>query len=145
MPFQQRTNTSCYLAIPTHGFTVVLSVFGGTPPAKPLKCKSVSNRLGARFRQRPRTLSGPVESLGFPAPEFVWCCRTSSRRHFLSSHSALPFVTEFRFCSGLASAIKNPASIPVSRVGKSLSDSFTCLPLSYRGYTQPDVFGLPID
>src|SRR5256885_16995353 len=52
MPFQQRTNTSCYLAIPTHGFTVVLSVFWGTPPAKPLKCKSVSNRLGARFRQR---------------------------------------------------------------------------------------------
>src|ERR1035437_3251263 len=52
MPFQQRTNTSCYLAIPTHGFTVVLSVFRGTPPAKPLKCKSVSNCLGARFRQR---------------------------------------------------------------------------------------------
>src|ERR1700758_617052 len=52
MPFQQRTNASCYLAIPTHGFTVVLSVFWGTPPAKPLKCKSVSNRLGARFRQR---------------------------------------------------------------------------------------------
>src|SRR5882672_9156036 len=25
---------------------------GGKPPAKPLKCKSVSNRLGARFRQR---------------------------------------------------------------------------------------------
>jgi hypothetical protein len=39
MPFQQRTNTSCYLAIPTRGFTAVLSVFGGTPPAKPLKCK----------------------------------------------------------------------------------------------------------
>ena len=50
MPFQQRTNTSCYLAIPTHGFTVVLSVFRGTPPAKPLKCKSVSIRLGARIR-----------------------------------------------------------------------------------------------
>ena len=28
LPFQQRTNTSCYLAIPTHGFTVALSVFG---------------------------------------------------------------------------------------------------------------------
>src|SRR5882724_498494 len=52
MPFQQRTNTSCYLAIPTHGFTVVLSVFRGTPPAKPLICQSVSNRLGVRFRQR---------------------------------------------------------------------------------------------
>ena len=50
MPFQQRTNTSCYLAIPTHGFTVVLSVFWGTPPPKPLNCKSVSNRLGARNR-----------------------------------------------------------------------------------------------
>ena len=50
MPFQQRTNTSCYLAIPTHGFTVVLSVFRGTPPAKPLNCKSVSNRFGARIR-----------------------------------------------------------------------------------------------
>jgi hypothetical protein len=39
--FQQRTNTSCQLALPTHGFTVVLSVFGGTPPAKPLNlnCK----------------------------------------------------------------------------------------------------------
>src|SRR5215510_5474612 len=50
MPFQQRTNTSCYLAIPTHGFTVALSVFWGTPPPKPLNCKSVSNCLGARIR-----------------------------------------------------------------------------------------------
>jgi len=51
VPFQQRTNTSCYLIeIPTHGFTVVLSVFRGTPPAKPLNCKSVSNRFGARNR-----------------------------------------------------------------------------------------------
>ena len=46
-PFQQRTNTSCYLAIPTHGFTVVLSVFWGTPPAKPLKCKIRPNSSGA--------------------------------------------------------------------------------------------------
>jgi hypothetical protein len=36
---QQRTNTSCQLALPTHGFTVVLSVFGGTPLLKPLNCK----------------------------------------------------------------------------------------------------------
>ena len=47
MPFQQRTNTSCYLAIPTHGFTVVLSVFRGTPPAKPLDCKIRPNSSGA--------------------------------------------------------------------------------------------------
>ena len=44
-PFQQRTNTSCYLAIPTHGFTVVLSVFGGTPSTKPLRLNS-KIRLG---------------------------------------------------------------------------------------------------
>ncbi len=54
-PFQQRTNTSCYLGeIPTHGFTVVLSVFGGTPPAKPLKCK-------IRF-----ALSGPALDRSWP-------------------------------------------------------------------------------
>ena len=39
MLFQQRTNTSCYLAIPTRGFTAALSVFRGTPPAKPLGYK----------------------------------------------------------------------------------------------------------
>jgi hypothetical protein len=39
MPFQQRTNTSCYLAIPTRGFTAAVSVFRGTPPPKPLSCK----------------------------------------------------------------------------------------------------------
>ncbi len=52
MPFQQRTNTSCYLAIPTHGFTVVLSVFRGTPPAKPLDCKIRLKSSGAH-RWRP--------------------------------------------------------------------------------------------
>ena len=34
-------------AIPTRGFTAAVSVFMGTPPAKPLICKSVSNHLGA--------------------------------------------------------------------------------------------------
>src|SRR4051794_11152520 len=106
MPFQQRTNTSCYLAIPTHGFTVVLSVFWGTPPAKPLKCKSVSIVSARDFAsdgQRP-----PVESLGFPAPQFVWCYRTSSRRHFPSTHSALPCVIKFHFCFGSAWVNKKP-------------------------------------
>jgi hypothetical protein len=32
---------------PTRGFTAAVSVFMGTPPAKPLICKSVSNPLGA--------------------------------------------------------------------------------------------------
>src|SRR6185503_5311991 len=37
-------------SIPARGFTAAVSVFGGTPPPKPLKCKSISNRLGARNR-----------------------------------------------------------------------------------------------
>jgi hypothetical protein len=32
---------------PTRGFTAAVSVFMGTPPAKPLNCKSVSNHRGA--------------------------------------------------------------------------------------------------
>src|SRR6266404_5989800 len=42
-----KEHTSCYLAIPTHGFTVVLWVFWGTPPAKPLDCKIRPNSSGA--------------------------------------------------------------------------------------------------
>ena len=34
-------------SIPTRGFTAAVSVFIGTPPAKPLKCKVCSNHLGA--------------------------------------------------------------------------------------------------
>ena len=37
-------------SIPARGFTAAVSVFRGTPPPKPLNCKSVSNRLGARSR-----------------------------------------------------------------------------------------------
>src|ERR1043166_5747789 len=110
MPFQQRTNTSCYLAIPTHGFTVVLAVFRGTPPAKPLKCKSVSNRLGARFRQRWTESTG-----GKPRLSCAWV------RLVLSDI----IKTSFSFCSQCFAfrchrvQIKNPASVTVSRVGKS--------------------------
>jgi len=34
-------------SIPTRGFTAAVSVFMGTPPAKPLICKSLSIHLGA--------------------------------------------------------------------------------------------------
>jgi hypothetical protein len=34
-------------SIPARGFTAAVSVFRGTPPPKPLICKSVSNHLGA--------------------------------------------------------------------------------------------------
>ena len=37
-----------HLAMPTRGFTADVSVFGGTPPTKPLKCKSVRHHRAAR-------------------------------------------------------------------------------------------------
>ena len=77
-------------SIPARGFTAAVSVFGGTPPPKPLKCKSVSNRLGARVFARDGQ-TPPVESLGFPAPEFVWHCLTSSRRQFVIVHRLFTF------------------------------------------------------
>ena len=39
-------------SIPARGFTAAVSVFRGTPPPKPLKCKSVANHFGARLRSR---------------------------------------------------------------------------------------------
>jgi hypothetical protein len=90
VPFQQRTNTSCYLIeIPTHGFTVVLSVFRGTPPAKPLNCKSVSNRLGARIRSAWAYHTGGTQFV--PALQFVWHYQTSPGRHFIVVHRHFTF------------------------------------------------------
>jgi hypothetical protein len=39
-------------SIPARGFTAAVSVFRGTPPPKPLICKSVPNHSGARIRSR---------------------------------------------------------------------------------------------
>jgi hypothetical protein len=47
-----KLHTSCQLALPTRGFTAAVSVFMGTPPPKPLKCKSVLIRSGADVRSR---------------------------------------------------------------------------------------------
>jgi len=39
-------------SIPARGFTAAVSVFMGTPPPKPLNCKSVSNHRGALMSDR---------------------------------------------------------------------------------------------
>ena len=102
LPFQQRTNTSCYLAIPTHGFTVVLSVFWGTPPAKPLKCKSVSNRLGARFRQRWTESTGGKPRLSCASIRLVLSDIIKTSFSFYSQRSAFRYQVSllFQFCMG---------------------------------------------
>ena len=39
-------------SIPTRGFTAAVSVFGGTPPPKPLECKFWLSTMGALFCNR---------------------------------------------------------------------------------------------
>jgi hypothetical protein len=113
MPFEQRTNTSCYLAIPTHGFTVVLSVFWAHLLRSPLTVKSRlihPARLLATCGQSP-----PAENLGSPAPFYVLCQVTSSRCRLCFVSQCYAFRSEVYF--NLAWAIKNPASVAVSRAG----------------------------
>src|ERR1043166_6393986 len=114
MPFQQRTNTSCYLAIPTHGFTVVLSVFRGTPPAEPLNCKSVSKRLGARIRPVwTHHIGGtPRHSCNRIRLALSDIIKTSFSFH---SQFRLPFVRSDCSASHIPTT-KNPAYFAVSRV-----------------------------
>jgi hypothetical protein len=44
-------------SIPTRGFTAVVSVFGGTPPPKPFRCKSRPDTFGVLVSDRG---AGPV-------------------------------------------------------------------------------------
>jgi hypothetical protein len=92
-------------SIPARGFTAAVSVFRGTPPPKPLKCKSVSNHLGARLRWRWADPTGE---------EFVLLCailglavtdilKTSLGYRSQTVHLSLPsFTIRFR-------ETKNPA------------------------------------
>ena len=102
---------SRYLAIPTHGFTVVLSVFGGTPSTKPLKFKSTF-RLG---------VSGSD-----PGPAWAHHAGDDSMLVFAIFSFALSDITwmspyyrslvSFRLSLMVIKAIKNPAYVSVSRV-----------------------------
>jgi hypothetical protein len=115
MPFQQRTNTSCYLAIPTHGFTVVLSVFWGTPPAKPLNCKSVSNRLGPPSRpSTPSELSARIALRRTSARiRSVWAHHTGGTPRHSCLSSVVPLTgrrMDDRFRLALSDIIKTSFS-----------------------------------
>jgi len=92
-------------AIPTRGFTAAVSVFMGTPPAKPLKCKSVSNRLGAPIGDLWADPTGGKQGLSCARICFVRSDIIEMSYYFRSqtNHLSLfPFTASFR-------AIKNPA------------------------------------
>jgi hypothetical protein len=58
-------------SIPARGFTAAVSVFWGTPPPKPLRCKSVSKRPGARLRSRWAVPTGGKPRLSGTRTRFV--------------------------------------------------------------------------
>src|SRR6266567_463985 len=53
-------------SIPARGFTAAVSVFGGTPPPKPLKCKFVLLFPVTRFPVRGHTTSVTIQSSSSP-------------------------------------------------------------------------------
>jgi hypothetical protein len=98
MPFQQRTNTSCQLALPTHGFTVVLSVFKGTPPAKPFNCKIRFLPAGdAIFRARAHHIGechrARLAKFNWSPADITWMSR------YFCSQSIYVSFTAFHACS----------------------------------------------
>ena len=86
-------------SIPARGFTAVVSVFRGTPPLKPLKCKSVSNHLGARLRSRWADPTGGISrhscaSIRLALSDII---KTSRCYRSQTAHlSLLPFTISFR-------------------------------------------------
>ena len=113
-------------SIPTRGFTAVVSVFGGTPPAKPLKCKLCKIRLALRGNGSGRSWADPTGD---------GCPRISARPVFtgfnLSPRDIIKMsrcqcsrsiAFRFRPSTNRPREIKNPAC-RASRVGKSRLDS----------------------
>src|SRR5436190_14886923 len=95
MPFQQRTDTSCQLALPTRGFTAVVSVFRGTPPSKPLNCKirfSVSDDpIGAAWAHHAGDDSKLVlAEFVLPSEDITWMSRCFCSHLFVFRSPPLP-------------------------------------------------------
>jgi hypothetical protein len=117
--------------IPARGFTAALSVFGGTPPPKPLElnCKSrlrVSGGLpGWSWTYHTGDAFDCVfAKLILPPEDITWMSRYSYSQIVNLSPIATRFVSFSR-------KTKNPAYISVSRVGENLFRLFTCLRPAY--------------
>jgi hypothetical protein len=89
-----------------------VSVFGGTPPPKPLICKSVSNRLGARFRSAwAHHLGGtPRHSCAIFSFGTTDIIATS---YFIGTHSRFTF----RCCHSPSVSGKQKTLLPIGKQG----------------------------
>ena len=117
---QQRTNTSCYLAIPTRGFTAVVSVFGGTPPVKPLNCKirlarsdtaAGTSRAHHAGECRRTATTLVVFKITLSSDDITWMS-------FCFCSQIVHLVLAFVHADHTAGRTKNPAYLSVSRVRK---------------------------
>jgi hypothetical protein len=119
------------LALPTRGFTAAVSVFGGTPPTKPLICKIQFEHSGGAASHAWAHNTGAEPKLVLArfsfAPEDI--IKMSG-----CSYSQSVDLSLLLFIVSRAGKIKNPASIPVSRVREIWSSSFTCLPPVYPNW-----------
>jgi hypothetical protein len=123
MPFRQRTNTPCYLAIPTRGFTAAVRVFMGTPSAKPLNCKFRQNDAGAVPGGVWIDPTGwerrlPCAIFNLSLPDIIKTSRFS-----YSQVVHLSLVTLVHGLFSAAGKTKNPAYLRVSRVRKTYFNS----------------------
>jgi len=125
LPFQQRTNTSCYRLFGQNTkpavFTAALSVFGGTPSSrKPLNCKKLVKLIWRAFSATEWAEPTGGKALAFQRHFLVLLAldiiKTSLLSYSLSAHLSLA-VIQTRFPGNK----KNPAFLSASRVEKSYS------------------------
>lgn len=100
-------------SIPARGFTAAVSVFTGTPPPKPLICKSVSNHIGARLRSRWADPTGGKPRLSGTIFSFATADIIETSSCYCSQ-----FVHLSLSCSPAIPENKKPCSHEVSRVEK---------------------------
>lgn len=111
-------------AIPTRGFMADVSVFRGTPPAKPLNCKTLANASDLFAARRDDT-----PPAGRPRPSRTQLLLAFVRITWMRRDSRslwLPFVQ----CCVLIRTNKKPCLRPASRVWKSLLVAVPYLPAS---------------
>src|SRR5689334_22698819 len=99
-------------SIPTRGFTAAVSVFRGTPPPKPLDCKSWLNTIGALLCERWTDPTGGEPRLSGALFNFVSMDIIEMSPSFRSQ------IVHLSFSFQLFRKNKNPAYFAVSRVWK---------------------------
>lgn len=110
-------------SIPTRGFTAAVSVFMGTPPAKPLECKFWLNTSGTPFRERWTESTGREPRLSCAHLDIVLVDIIQMSPSFCSQMSHLWLCVYNRSIQ----TTKNPACLWQAGFEK-VCCFFTCLP-----------------